>query len=522
MANIPLKGSERAAVPGASVLEPADPAERLEVSVIVRRRAVERMRERIAALSTAGRAADYLSREAFAREHGADPADFAQVRAFAQAQHLLVVQEHAARRTMIVSGTVAQFSAAFGVQLHRTGAPGGTYRGRTGPIHLPAELDGIVEAVLGLDNRPQAKPHFRIRPAAGSVNRPGAATPASFSPPQIASLYGFPPGTGEGQSVGIIELGGGFRPADLTAYFKALNLAAPRITAVSVDHGANSPTGDANGPDGEVMLDVEIVGAIAPGASVVVYFAPNTDAGFLDAITTAIHDATHHPSILSISWGGPESSWTAQAMTAMDGAFQAAATLGITICVASGDNGSGDGVSDGADHVDFPASSPFALACGGTSLRAAQGAIAAETVWDDGTRGGASGGGVSGFFPLPAWQKGISARMVQGGTVPLTMRGVPDVAGDADPNSGYVVRVDGADTVIGGTSAVAPLWAALIARINASAGKAAGYINPRLYGNPRAFRDITQGANGEFSAQAGWDACTGLGSPNGGVLAGIV
>jgi kumamolisin len=522
MANIPLKGSERAAVPGARVLEPADPAERLEVSVMVRRRAAQRMRERIEVLSSAGRAADYLSREAFAREHGADPADFARVRAFAQTQHLLVVQEHVARRTMILSGTVAQFSAAFAVQLHQTAHAGGTYRGRTGPIHLPAELDGIVEAVLGLDNRPQAEPHFRIRPAAGNVHRPGTATPASFSPPQIASLYGFPPGTGEGQCVGLIELGGGFRPADLTAYFKALNLASPRVAAVSVDHGANSPTGDANGPDGEVMLDVEVVGAIAPAASIVVYFAPNTDAGFLDAITTAIHDTTHHPSILSISWGGAESTWTAQAMTAMDEAFQAAATLGITICVASGDNGSGDGVGDGADHVDFPASSPFALACGGTSLRATQGAIAGETVWDDGTQGGASGGGVSSFFPLPAWQKGISARTAQGRTAPLTMRGVPDVAGDADPNTGYVVRVDGTDTVIGGTSAVAPLWAALIARINASAGKAEGFINPRLYANPSAFRDITQGANGDFSAQAGWDACTGLGSPNGEALAEIL
>ena len=155
MANIPLKGSERAPVAGAQVLGVADPVERLEVSVIVRRRAAQRMRERLEALCTGGRAANYLSRGEFAREHGADPADFARVRAFAQAQHLAVVQEHAARRTMILSGTVAQFSAAFAVQLHQMTHSGGTYRGRTGPVHLPAELDGIVEAVLGLDNRPQ-------------------------------------------------------------------------------------------------------------------------------------------------------------------------------------------------------------------------------------------------------------------------------------------------------------------------------------------------------------------------------
>src|SRR6202011_1072179 len=197
-------------------------------------------------------------------------------------------------------------------------------------------------------------------------------------------------------------------------------------------------------------------------AKIVVYFAPNTDAGFLDAITTAIHDTTHKPSVISISWGGPESSWTAQAMTAMDDAFQAAASLGITVCVASGDNGSSDGVAGGGDHVDFPASSSFVLACGGTSLRTQQGAIASETVWNNGAGGGASGGGISSVFALPAWQKGLSARKGNGASIPRTMRGVPDVAGDADPATGYNVRVDGSDTVIGGTSAVAPLWAALI------------------------------------------------------------
>jgi len=317
-------------------------------------------------------------------------------------------------------------------------------------------------------------------------------------------------------------LGGGFRPADLSAYFSGLGLASPAVTAVSVDHGTNSPTGDANGPDGEVMLDIEVVGSIAPQANIAVYFTPNTDAGFLDAITTAIHDTTNKPSVISISWGGAESSWTSQAMTAMDEAFQAAATLGITVCVASGDNGSSDGVSGGADHVDFPASSPFALGCGGTSLTATQTAIASETVWDDGASGGASGGGISAFFSLPTWQTGLSAHTTEGKSVALAMRGVPDVAGDADPDTGYDVRIDGSNTVIGGTSAVAPLWAALIARINQSSGKAAGYINPRLYQSPQALRDITQGNNGDYAAATGWDACTGLGSPNGKPLSTLI
>jgi kumamolisin len=265
------------------------------------------------------------------------------------------------------------------------------------------------------------------------------------------------------------------------------------------------------------MLDIEVAGAIAPAAKIVAYFAPNTDAGFLDAITTAIHDSTNKPSVISISWGGPESGWTQQAMTAFDQAFQAAAALGITVCVAAGDNGSSDGVNDGANHVDFPASSPHALACGGTNLQASGGAIIKEVVWNDGANGGATGGGVSSFFPVPPWQEGLKTNL---GT--LQNRGVPDVAGDADPASGYDILVDGSTTVFGGTSAVAPLWAALIALINSAKGTPAGYLNPTLYKNPGALSDISQGNNGAFSASPGWDACTGLGSPDGNKVAGVV
>jgi len=337
----------------------------------------------------------------------------------------------------------------------------------------------------------------------------------SFYPTQLASLYNFPDSTGQGECIAIIELGGGYRPADINAYFSELNIAPPNVAAISVDQGQNQPTGDQNGPDGEVMLDIEVAGAVAPGANIAVYFAPNTDAGFLDAISTALHDTTNKPTIISISWGGPESSWTEQSMTAFDQAFQAAVAMGITVCVASGDNGSSDGVNDGANHVDFPASSPNVLACGGTSLQAANGMITSETIWNDGANGGAGGGGVSGFFALPSWQEGLNTINSDGAVMPLQGRGVPDVSADADPETGYDVRVDGNDTVIGGTSAVAPLWAGLIARINSIKGSPVGYINPQLYNNPAALNDITEGDNGSFSAATGWDACSGLGSPNG-------
>jgi kumamolisin len=514
MSTSPLKGSERKPLDGAKAVGKADPAERLEVSVLLRRRNADALIERVTA---GGR----LSRKEFEDRFGADRADIAVVKKFATTHGLSVVQEHAGRRTLVLSGTVAQFNAAFGVDLQRFEHPGGSYRGRVGSIQLPDELAGRVEAVLGLDNRPVAKPHFRVRRLHGNVHwraDTGAAT--SFTPLQIAALYDFPAGTGQGQCVGIIELGGGERIADLSAYFATLGISSsPKVIAHSVDHGKNHPTGDPNGPDGEVMLDIEVIGAIAPQANIAVYFAPNTDAGFLDAITTAIHDATNKPSVISISWGGPESSWTQQSLTAFDSAFQAAAAMGITVCVASGDNGSSDGVTDGADHVDFPGSSPHVLACGGTSLRVSGNAISGESVWNDGAQGGAGGGGVSSVFSLPAWQAGLQTTQTSGGTAPLTMRGVPDVSGDADPETGYDVRIDGTDTVIGGTSAVAPLWAGLIARINATNGRPVGFINPTLYATPAALHNITQGNNGNFAAGPGWNACTGLGSPHGGQIA---
>jgi kumamolisin len=509
MARIPLPGSERQPLPGAQPIGKADPAETLQVSILLRRRNAAALAARVRELSRGDLAEPPLSHAAFQRAFSADPADLAALRRFAAEHGLSVVEEDAARRTVILSGTVAQCNAAFGVELQQYRHPAGEYRGRTGPLHLPDTLGSAVEAVLGLDNRPAARTHFRRRDEAAA-----AAAATSYTPVEIAQLYDFPQGTGQGQCVAIIELGGGETSADLATYFQGLGISpAPEVTTVSVDQAQNQPSGSADGPDGEVMLDIEVVGSVVPAAHIVVYFAPNTDAGFLDAITTAIHDTTNKPSVISISWGGPESSWTQQSLAGFDSAFQDAAALGITVCAAAGDNGSGDGAS--GDNVDFPGSSPHVLCCGGTSIQTAGAVIAEETVWNDGAEGGATGGGVSAVFPLPAWQEGLNATLTAGGSQALAKRGVPDVSGDADPETGYQVRVDGSDTVIGGTSAVAPLWAGLIARINESNGSPVGFINAKLYAAPSAFNDVTQGDNGDFAASAGWDACTGLGSPDG-------
>ncbi|MQR01025.1 peptidase S53 [Glaciimonas sp. GS1] len=522
-----LSGSERQILSGARCVGKADPNEQLEVIVILRRQADAALSGLIDKLNRNEQVA-HLTREQFAQKFGAAAQDIAKVEHFAKQHGLHVVSENAASASVILSGTVAQCNAAFNVDLerctysyqHRQKTHQGSYRGRTGVLEIPTELKDIVTAVLGLDNRPQARSHFRFRPP---FHPAAQGSDVSYTPLQVASLYNFPGNSGAGQCIALIELGGGYQASDLQTYFSGLGITAPTVTAIAVGTGKNQPTGDANSADGEVMLDIEVAGAIASKANIAVYFSPNTDAGFISAVNTAIHDAQNKPSVISISWGGPESSWTQQAMQAFNQTLQAAAAMGVTVCVASGDSGSSDGVSGGSNNVDFPASSPYVLACGGTSLHASAKAITSEVVWNDGAQGGAGGGGVSAVFALPVWQQNLTVTTESGIKSPLTKRGVPDVAGDADPATGYAVRVDGTDTVIGGTSAVAPLWAALVACINSARsgagsdtkGTSVGFINPKLYQQQAAFHDITQGNNGNFNAEPGWDACTGLGSPDG-------
>ena len=223
----------------------------------------------------------------------------------------------------------------------------------------------------------------------------------------------------------------------------------------------------------------EVAGAIAPKAKIVVYFAPNTTQGFVQAITNAAHDTVNKPSVISISWGGPEGTWSPTDRTAMSDAIRDAGLMGVTVTVAAGDNGSADGVKGQTAQVDFPASSPYALACGGTRLEGTGAAIESETVWNDGPDS-ATGGGVSDSFRLPDYQAAAHVpKSVNSGH--FVGRGVPDVAGNADPDTGYEVRVDGQDSVIGGTSAVAPLWAGLIALYNQKLGRPIGFLNPLLY-----------------------------------------
>lgn len=449
----------------------------------------------------------YLTREEFGARHSASSADIERVQEFARRYDLTLDEAQAVRRVVRLHGRASDVGRAFGTDLRRFSHPFTPYRGHRGPVRIPRDLAGIVVGVFGLDSRPQLRPHFRRNADPSAVG---------YSALTVAQAYSFPSGlTGAGGCVALLEFGGGFASTDLQTFFESLGMPTPNVVTVGVDGASNAPTGDPSGPDAEVELDIEIVGALAPAARIAVYFAPNTEQGFVDALTTAVHDPTNRPSVVSISWGNPEPSWSSAARSALESVVQEAATMGVTVLAASGDQGASDGEPPGVLTVDFPASSPYLVGCGGTRLELSGTTIVSEVVWNDLSEGeGATGGGVSEDFSMPSYQADAEVPDAPNG---FAGRGVPDVAADADPDTGYAVFIDGQSAVLGGTSAVAPLWAALIARIGQALGKPLGYVNPLLYPAPASstFHEITSGDNDGYSAGPGWNACTGLGSPQG-------
>jgi kumamolisin len=461
----------------------------------------------------------YLTRTEYRDQYGADPIEMKHVRDYYQHNMgLTLTDQSQSGRYLSFMGSVDKINRAFGVQMQRYEAEDYkgdkiTYMGNPESIQIPPEFENIIVDITGLDERPVARPHVVVRRAAQPLN--------TYTPKEIAQMYNFPNGAnGFGQTIAILEFGGGYRPEDLETYFGGLGIAPiPNVNSVSVGRATNNPGVDSDA-DVEVTLDIQIAGTIAPRANIVTYFAQNSEAGFLHAFTKAIHDDINNPSIISLSWGAAEPLWTDRVRQQIDAACQAAAVLGITICVASGDAGSNDNPRHlplPAENVDFPASSPYVLACGGTRLNAANGVIVEETVWND-SPASATGGGVSTVFQRPDWQQNLSVVQSPRTQQRLDMRGVPDVAGDADPDTGYRIFVNGQQVVIGGTSAVAPLWAGLVALLNQSLNTRLGLFNPALYTaihQGQAFNDITQGNNGGYVAAPDWDACTGWGSPRG-------
>lgn len=552
-----IPGSHRPPNPKAKLVGRADPQQSIKVSIYVRqnparnRKDMPSLQQLNAELPGKRR---YLTGEQFDQAFGADQADMDKVVAWAEANKLTVLESNGTKRRVLVKGTVAEINSAFGVQLNDYEQPKtGRYRGREGDVLVPADLSGIIEGVYGLDIRPAGRPrirrgNFRPAPLQGLPTRKGRTGladlsdhwPNAFFPPQVAALYDYPSGTdGSGQNIAIFAFNGlgtdphgGYNLQSLQTYFEqVLGGKTPQITDVVVSGPGNDPgpdtkaSSDNGDATGEVMLDLNVAGSVAPGAHIFVYFTEFTTQGWIDAIHDAITD-DNDIAVISISYGnpenGPNTAFTTMGIKQINTAFQAAAAKGITICCASGDDGSADEPDSAVARCDFPASSPFVLAVGGTKLTASDGAqptISEEVVWNELVLSdGAGGGGVSAVFSKPSYQNSVD--------IPPSVnpghkigRGVPDVAAVADPQTGIIViHVDGQNLVpIGGTSASAPMWAALIARLNQGLNARCGFLNEVLYGNfaTDVLRDIVDGNNGAYAAGPGWDACTGLGAPGG-------
>jgi kumamolisin len=518
----------------------AEPGERITVTVVVRSRAdhgaIADALKALARLRPHERP-PALPPDEYERRYGAAPEDLAAVVAFATLQGLHVEEVSAARSVVELSGTLEQFGRAFGLGFRRFRHPLGTYRTQDGPILIPRELQGVIEDVIGLDDRPLLTPGV----AAGTAS-PGVQSLAYADPRTVAKHYDFPAGTGAGQCAALVQFGGGYNPSDMGEYFQLRGIPCPEITLVEIQGQTSQPAsaqvmkscaaylgllgpGAAQPGDEDVYktnssafwatlectMDLQILGTIAPGARLVTYLAPNTEQGKYNAFSKAIFDTTNNPSVINCSWGSCESQTPQSAMISLDQLFQKAALRGVTICASAGDFGDGASTCGGQPSGHFPASSPNALACGGSSLSQD---LSRETSWYEVISGFpmSGGGGYSQFFELPDWQK----EAITG----QTGRGFPDVVAKADILTGYDVLVAGLDLPMGGTSAAAPLWAGLVAVLNEVLQRPVGYLTSLLYSGDfaAALYAVTQSGGGSCIPTSGWNPCTGLGRPLGAAL----
>ena len=538
---VAIKGSYRPPEAGYRRSGVRDVDEAIEVTVLVRPRTRLPSDEETYALGlTPLRQRRHMTLEEWNEKHGATEKVLDAVEDYAVRHDLQVAGKSSAlRRRIALTGTIRSMSKAFGTrlahyQMSRNAASrlgeSRTFLGREGELSVDdPKIAPLITSVLGLDARPlRQAPRGAPPGAVWSHSPPGIA---AYSPREVASIYNFATAyEGNGQTIALIEMDSGYRKAeDMEPYFAGLGFDMPKLVDVFVNGAKNKYRGGQD--NGEVALDLQVVGAIVPKATLVVYFthaANPSNRDYVDAVSTAVFDGKHRPSVLSTSWGLSESQWTTLEMEAMHAIFKAAAWLGITVCAATGDSGYSDlyGMGDVRDkavppNVDYPASCPFVLACGGTSLQRKNGGIH-EVVWVN------TGGGFSNWFPVPSWQEAVDAyrarHPAKGPASGASGRGVPDVGGLADFNVGYRTHFAGRTHIVGGTSAVAPLWAAFVAQLNEDLAQTpgfpedarAGYLNPLLYRTiaPAGFNAVSEGTNG-YPAEPGWDPCTGYGSPDG-------
>jgi len=536
---VSLEGSEHPQVSDHKLLNKTDQKEMMKVTLILHRKNAAQIKDvKDFAAMPEGGPRKHLTHADFAAQHGADPADMKKVTDYFHSEGLKVVETNAGRRSVVVEGTVDAVNKAFGVEMCDYDSPRGKYRSHVGPAKLPQDIAPLIAAMTGLDDHRIQVQHF------STARRHNSGDPAGtkpLTPQQVAKFYNFPAGTGAGQVIGIYEMEtqdgpAGYSLSDITNSMKAFggSLKLPTLVDVAVDGVGNSGQSD-----GETGLDITVAGAIAQDATLAVYFTGGTAQNIINSLQRMIHPSAGDPvpTVISISYGfGPDDknahSFSAMEFKAIGQLFQDAATLGITVLVSSGDSGAFIESKTEA-QASYPATEPWVIACGGTTIGNVNGTTFDEWVWNDtgGAGPGATGGGVSnGRFPVPDYQQSLSPQPTHIVTK-KTGRGIPDIAGNASENSGYPQVIQGQSEPVGGTSAVAPLYAGLIAVINANVGQSVGFLNPTLY-SPQAkankvFRDIL-GAPGPadntldgvtgYPAGPGWDACTGLGSLDGTAL----
>ena len=511
---VPVTGSERAPTPGHTRVGEVHLGADVDVTVYVRPRAPLAWVDAESARAPQGRR--LVAREDWADAHGAADADMTAVAHYAQDAGLTVISLDSARRAVRLRGSLRDAAAAFGATMEgrfQTVDGSGEYRARSGALPHSA-------------HRAWGRRHGRVRdrrPAAGPARicagrRPAGRAPR-YTPVQVAEAYDLPLGvTGKGETVGIVELGGGFSTDRPHHLFQG---PGPHPAERHRGRGRRRPELARHRSRLRRRGHARHRGRRRrrPRRADRGLLRPQHRPGVHRRVSTAVHDTTHKPSVVSVSWGSPRTRWTAQARTQMEQILTEAGGLGVTVTVAAGDNGSTDGVTDGQQHVDFPASAPHALACGGTTLHASGATIKSETVWNDGRATARRAAASAASSPCPATRPAPACRSTstrrRPGAASRTCAATPT------PRPATSIRVDGADETIGGTSAVAPLWAGSARASTQHLGAPLGFAQPLLYPllGSGSFHDITSGDNGSYTAGPGWDACTGLGSPDGTALA---
>src|SRR5580698_8248711 len=486
---VTLKGS--IPINNHKLLGPADPQQRIEVTIKLRRKTekgLPTLKEFVA-----GKRAKGITRQILAEKYGASREDATTVQQWAVQHGLSVSQLDLGRRQLHLVGSVKAMSEAFGVQMamYQHSRTGVHFRCPKSDIRIPKKLSSIIVGVFGLNDMPVVvRNSVRLATKLKSAD-PKSQFPGSFYPNDVSMLYNFPSGTtGNGQRVAILEFGGGFDQTVLADYFKQnIGLQTPptvnAIFVLGTTMNVSDPT------TGEVYLDIEVIGAMAPEATIDVYFAPWTGQGYLNAIDQAIHNDDY--AAVSISYGldedlrgsGTDPGWPSLNQN-IDEAFRDATAVGIPVFVSTGDQGSSSirgQLTDGTEitmlskgaHAGYPATSPYAIAVGGTMLYAENGAISKEIVWNElgGLQegkfyyGGATGGGVSDrYTQVPSYQSGAGVTPQSVNNPPTKGRAVPDVAGNAGSTTGYLVSQPPGPQIpfapAGGATASAPMWAALI------------------------------------------------------------